>query len=235
MNGYVDDSYKFVAPRVGIAYQIKANTVIRLGYGRSYDMGVFGSNFGHAVTQNLPVLVRQHVDATNADISGGNGSSANTVGVIPAFTLAQGPPIFTFPAIPASGQLPLEGPLNNLSTHIRPPFQQLPTLDAWNASVQRQVTGTLNVEISYIGNKGSHGFAGDGPSYNPNPIAVGAGTNLIVCSGNLQLGRIQPCPIGQQPPSILQQVHLYELLSESEQSAVWPADVLRLRHRQLLR
>ena len=183
LNGNVDDSYKFVAPRVGIAYQIKSNTVIRLGYGRSYDMGVFGSNFGHAVTQNLPVLVRQHVDATNADISGGNGSSANTVGVIPAFTLAQGPPIFTFPAIPASGQLPLEGPLNNLSTHIRPPFQQLPTLDAWNASVQRQVTGTLNVEISYIGNKGSHGFAGDGPSYNPNQIAVGAGTNLIVCSG----------------------------------------------------
>ena len=33
--------------------------MVRMGYGRSYDMGVFGSNFGHAVTQNLPVLAAQ--------------------------------------------------------------------------------------------------------------------------------------------------------------------------------
>ena len=35
-----------------------------MGYGRSYDIGVFGSNFGHTVTQNLPVLLKQNVDAT---------------------------------------------------------------------------------------------------------------------------------------------------------------------------
>ena len=34
-------------------------TVVRMGFGVSYDMGVFGSNFGHAVTQNLPVLANQ--------------------------------------------------------------------------------------------------------------------------------------------------------------------------------
>ena len=49
------------APRVGIAYQLRPKTVIRLGYGRSFDIGVFGSNFGHAVTQNLPVLVHQYL------------------------------------------------------------------------------------------------------------------------------------------------------------------------------
>ena len=36
-----------------------------MGYGRSFDMGVFGSNFGHAVTQNLPVLASQSVQAVN--------------------------------------------------------------------------------------------------------------------------------------------------------------------------
>ena len=29
---------------------------MRIGYGRGYDIGIFGSIFGHNVTQNLPVL-----------------------------------------------------------------------------------------------------------------------------------------------------------------------------------
>ena len=44
-------------PRLGVTYQINDKTVVRAGYGRSYDIGIFGSTFGHAVTQNLPVLV----------------------------------------------------------------------------------------------------------------------------------------------------------------------------------
>src|SRR4029453_9073717 len=47
------------APRLGEAYQIDEKTVIRGGYGRSYDLGVFGSLFGHTVTQNLHVLANQ--------------------------------------------------------------------------------------------------------------------------------------------------------------------------------
>src|SRR5262249_57602380 len=44
------------APRLGVTYQLNPKTVIRAGYGRSYDIGVFGSTFGHAGTQKLPVL-----------------------------------------------------------------------------------------------------------------------------------------------------------------------------------
>src|SRR5262249_60991490 len=62
------------APRLGIAYQLKPKTVIRAGYGRSYDIGVFGSNFGHTVTQNLPVLLKQNYDATTYSQT---GASAN--------------------------------------------------------------------------------------------------------------------------------------------------------------
>jgi len=32
-----------------------------MGYGRSFDIGVFGSIFGHTATQNLPVLVQQQL------------------------------------------------------------------------------------------------------------------------------------------------------------------------------
>ena len=44
------------APRVGLAYQIDKKTVVRAGYGWSYNLGTFGSTFGHNVTQNPPVL-----------------------------------------------------------------------------------------------------------------------------------------------------------------------------------
>ena len=57
--GNTSTSYKHLAPRLGIAYQLNSKTVVRLGYGRSYDIGVFGTVFGHTVTQNLPVLAQQ--------------------------------------------------------------------------------------------------------------------------------------------------------------------------------
>ena len=176
LNGNIANAWNAFAPRVGIAYQLNPKTVIRMGYGRSFDMGVFGSNFGHTVTQTLPVLAAQLAQGASQEI--------------PAFTLAQGPPIFTFPAIPANGLLPVSGPncyQNSVfdpttgqntqlcvQPHIRPTRQRLPTLDAWNATVQRQVTNTVSVEVAYIGNKGTHVFAGDGPTYNVNnPSMVG--------------------------------------------------------------
>ena len=91
LNGNVDNYYKAFAPRLGIAYQITPKTVIRMGYGRSYDIGVFGSNFGHTVTQNLPVLLKQNVDATafNPNASGSK---------VPVFLLDSGPVAANLPA-----------------------------------------------------------------------------------------------------------------------------------------
>ena len=172
LNGNINNNLTAFAPRVGIAYRIREKTVLRMGYGRSYDMGVFGSNFGHTVTQNLPVLVNQNVSAS----SNVNPNASNDI--IPAFTLAQGPPLFQFPAIPANGIFPLQGPGNNVSPKIRPTFQRLPTLDAWNATIQHQLTRTMTVEVAYIGNKGTHAFAGLGPAYNVNQVAVGPGTSI---------------------------------------------------------
>ncbi len=64
-NGNVQNDYHAFAPRIGVAYQVMPKTVVRAGYGRSFDIGVFGSNFGHTVTQNLPVLLKQNYDASN--------------------------------------------------------------------------------------------------------------------------------------------------------------------------
>ncbi len=56
-------------PRLGVAYQYTEKTVIRAGYGRSFDLGVFGSDFGHVVTQNIPVLANQSLNGTNGNTS----------------------------------------------------------------------------------------------------------------------------------------------------------------------
>jgi hypothetical protein len=176
LNGNTDNTYKALAPRLGAAYQVDSKTVVRVGYGRSFDIGVFGSNFGHVVTQNLPVLANQDV----SDSSTNGGTNDRTA----VFTLGTGPQGFTPATVPSDGILPLRGPLNNVDPRVRPRVQRLPTLDAWNATIQRQITPTMNIEIAYIGNKGTHTFAGNGPAYNANEPAIGSGTDAYSCSLN---------------------------------------------------
>ena len=172
-NGNINNTLKAFAPRIGFAYQFDPKTVVRLGYGRSFDIGVFGSNFGHVVTQNLPVLANQ--DVSDSSLTGQSNFTNDRSAI---FTLAQGPPALTSVAVPANGILPLRGPQNAVDPRVRPTTQRLPTLDAWNATLQRQLTATMNIEVSYIGNKGTHGFAGNGPAYNANDAAIGPGTDI---------------------------------------------------------
>jgi hypothetical protein len=189
LNGNINNDYHAFAPRLGIAYQLTPKTVVRMGYGRSYDIGVFGSNFGHTVTQNLPVLLKQNYDASSFTVNSPNPNCTTVTpcsgNLVPLFSLDAGPnanpnidPASAFPAVPSNGFIPLTAQLSG--THIRPIKQVLPTVDAWNATVQRQLTNTITAEVAYVGSKGTHGFAGDGPNYNVNPARVGPGNDLVV-------------------------------------------------------
>jgi hypothetical protein len=180
-NGNVKNTYNAFAPRLSVAYQLDSKTVLRMGYGRGFDIGVFGSNFGHVVTQNLPVLARQDLSDASFNTAASNNRTA-------IFTLSQGPQPFNFApvlgAISSAGTLPINGVDGLTSAGARPLVQRLPTIDQWNATLQRQVTATLNLTVSYVGNKGTHVFAGNGPSYNNNEIAIGGGTDAYQCSPN---------------------------------------------------
>jgi hypothetical protein len=154
-------------PRVGIAYQATDKTVVRAGYGRSFDLGVFGSIFGHVVTQNLPVLANQQISAT--------GNNATTWSILnpngTPLNLVTGPQPNVFPAVPANGLLPNPG--SQVNSKTRPDPLRLPTLDAWNLSVQQSLTPTLSLTMAYVGNKGTHTLsAGDGNNTNPNETAI---------------------------------------------------------------
>lgn len=179
IQGNVENSLNF-APRFGVAYQPNEKLVVRVGYGRSYDIGVFGSTFGHSVTQNLPVLAVQNLNASRVNNAAGS-----------VFNLSEGPELpnlFGLNAPPNQGgvpntSLPASGRFflpNGVFARALPEKQRLPTVDAYNLTVQYQITNTSSFEVAYVGNKGSHTFAGDGPGINinqPAPFNFGTDTN----------------------------------------------------------
>jgi outer membrane receptor protein involved in Fe transport len=171
-------------PRLGIAYQLTPKTVIRAGYGRSFDLGVFGSTFGHVVTQNIPVLSNQSLSGTNGNTSYAFNLSDPTNASIPGLGKVATSPLsnYTPPAANSAGQIPINEILpgtggasigSSVSPKARPFTERLPTLDAWNVAVQHSLTATMSVEVSYVGNKGTHTLSdGDGNNTNPNEAAI---------------------------------------------------------------
>ena len=170
-------------PRLGVAYSYDQKTVIRAGYGRSFDLGVFGSTFGHVVTQNLPVLANQSINAP--------GSYATYAFQLDAPASAQGGQAtglsnYTPVSPDANGHISIQQNVPGttqtvgqfVSVRARPFTERLPTLDAWNVSLQRSLTPTLSVTVAYVGNKGTHTLSdGDSNTTNPNEAAISLPAN----------------------------------------------------------
>ncbi len=181
------------APRLGVAYQLNDKMVIRGGFGRSFDTGVFGTVFGHTVTQNLPVLAVQNLNAATNDGR--------------VFNLAQGPPaptgifgITTLPkncpaggcvlntAIPSNGRFFLP---DGITVRALSDRQILPRVDAFNVTFQYQFAKDWSFEAAYVGNRGKDVFVGDNPDLNVNQATlVGYGTNGV--TPNVPLNQRKP-------------------------------------------
>jgi hypothetical protein len=169
MNGNIATALTHFAPRLGIAYQLDRKTVIRTGYGRSYDVGVFGVSFGHNVTQNVPVLANQSLNPANP--------------WLPVFTLNQGPPaldpttiLATQPKGPNGNPILPNGIAPNVLPVTSNNTMRLPVVDAWNFTLEHQFTPSVVFSLAYVGNHGYHVTAG-GTNYNINqPTIAGFGT-----------------------------------------------------------
>lgn len=162
-------TFTTISPRLGIAYRVTDKTVVRLGFGRGFDIGVFGSVFGHNVTQNLPVLGIQS-----------NQPAQNYLSV---FTLAQGPqPLDPKTILDSQPKGPNGRPIlpNGVTAFILPKTLRLPTSDQWNLTVQHQLPGDISVEAAYVGTKGTHVFAGTGGDYDFNQATLVGYPNLTL-------------------------------------------------------
>jgi hypothetical protein len=163
-HGIQKTNYKDFAPRLAVAYQLDSKTVIRSGFGVGYDLGVFGSNFGHNVTQNPPTLTNQSIQPPN--------------GFTDVFTLAAGPPAPSPVTVGSNGTFPLPPGIN---PKFRPATLTPPATYQYNATIQRQLTNRIAATAGYVGNQNRHGFIGTGQSVNPNEAVFVPGvsnTNL---------------------------------------------------------
>jgi hypothetical protein len=179
LNGGVRNTYKNLAPRLGIAYQITPKTVARVGYGRTFDVGTFGSIFGHSVTQNLPVLGVQSINPSNSWQS--------------VFNLAVGPPGLDPATVLDSQPTGPDGNHlypNGVRAWVYPQKMRLPTVDAWNATIQHQLTRTISIETGYVGNKGTHVTIDGSPYDDENaPTIVGFAQGLSTDSRRPYFGK----------------------------------------------
>jgi hypothetical protein len=156
-HGYQSMNWHNFAPRVSVAYQLTPKTVIRTGYGWAYSLGTFGNNFGHNVTQNPPVLLNQTLGQSQSSSAAGCPTSFCDV-----FTLAQGPPS---PAAQVATYQPtvngtFKWPGNGVGAFTRPGILTMPTVYAYNFTVQQQLGRKVSIAGGYVGNVGRHMIMG---------------------------------------------------------------------------
>jgi hypothetical protein len=142
IHGIQDMNWANFAPRIGIAYQITPKTVVRTGYGWAYSLGTFGTSFGHNVTQNIPVLANQTVTPPN--------------GFSSVFTLAQGPPAPPTVAVDTTNGTAVLP--KGIDGKVRPMDMRLPRTEAYNLTVEHQLTSKFVMSLGYVGNVGRHAF-----------------------------------------------------------------------------
>jgi len=164
--------YTHLAPRLGVAWQARENTVVRAGYGRVYGMGWSGDTFGEVLTFSYPTAFVQDDTPPNANYWAVQLNGAN------------GPTIAPFPTIPSDGNFPLP---NNIQLPTRPLTMRIPTLDAWNLAIEQRLSASATLQIGYVGSHGIHNMFDSSNQANVNQqtiagfdcVASGAPTGCV--------------------------------------------------------
>jgi hypothetical protein len=145
-------------PRLGIAYQAQAHTVLRAGYGWSFTPAGYGSIFGQGLEYNPPILNGQTLPSvSNYD---------------PVFNLLTGPPLPVTPPIGTNGQYPLPDGISVYNWFWPLNAYRVPMAYFWNATVQHQFSGGLALQVAYVGNVGRHLY--ENPNINQAVLGPGS-------------------------------------------------------------
>jgi Carboxypeptidase regulatory-like domain/TonB dependent receptor len=161
-------------PRVGFAYRASEKDALRGGYGIYYAHVAFDQFVGQPTTGFQA-----------------NALAPNTTnGISPAFHLDQGFPqdrLFEPPFIDPSLQ-------NNADiVSVTPDGLTLPRFQNWSVTYQRQLTGNMMLDVSYIGNRGTrlnHHWERLGVDANMNdPSVLALGTPVLQSNINSPLAQ----------------------------------------------
>jgi hypothetical protein len=131
-------SHKFFAPRIGFAYRMTENTVIRSGYGISYDP----LPFSRPLRGFYPLTI-------NTDFVGASAFQ-------PAGSLISGIPAANFPDL-SSGVIPLDP----LATERSPWGGEIHRgyIQSWNFAIERRFAGNIVGSVAYVGTETTHNLA----------------------------------------------------------------------------
>ncbi|MDQ2777590.1 MAG: Plug and carboxypeptidase regulatory-like domain-containing protein [Acidobacteriota bacterium] len=136
---YANSLARVLDPRIGLAWRTTDRFVIRAGYGiTSVPTGAYGA--GHNVALDEGYTATPSVNSLNQ-------------GLTPAFILDQG-----FPQS-AIQQPPFISPSLDLGQNISywsPSTGRLASSQSWNFSTETQLMNNLTLNVSYVGQKGTH-------------------------------------------------------------------------------
>jgi hypothetical protein len=157
--------YNDIQPRIGVAYQLFPNTVLRAGYGRFFD------NWA-AITQTA-----QNYEGTWPSLDQLGASNLNPI--------ASGAPTRTAedPLNQGAGSPVTTGTPFTQSTWFADPYLKRPYADQWNFGVQQQLTSSAVLTANYVGSVGRR--LDIGGAYN---VAMVAGGNANCPAGNPNCG-----------------------------------------------
>ncbi|HVT91550.1 MAG TPA: TonB-dependent receptor [Bryobacteraceae bacterium] len=129
--------YNAYGPRVGLAYSVTPETVVRAGYGIFYEQAYYpGWNAGIAT------------DGFNETVT----FNSTLGGIQPAFLLQNGlPQNFTMPPFIDSSFLNGQ----NAPNYRPKDGNRRPYTQQWNLTIERQVGKDIRVTTAYVGNKGT--------------------------------------------------------------------------------
>ena len=125
------------APRLGIAYRFTVKTVIRTGYGMTFD----ALPFSRPLRGFYPLTVSQSIVASNTYGSVGK--------------LAEGIPEFTGPNLNlGSGPLPA-------NVDMRSPWGKINSgyIQSWNFTLERELPSNMVVSAAYVGTQSTNMLA----------------------------------------------------------------------------
>jgi Carboxypeptidase regulatory-like domain/TonB dependent receptor len=162
------------APRIGFAFQVDPNTVVRAGWGMFYG-GLANVGFGGNLANNYPFLFTATFPAANCYANNCPSLEGQGITLATGFSDALAVGLQNFPFTPA---------LNG--TELSPKTQY--TMD-YNLALQRSLSKDLTGTISYVGSAARHIVVGTNPNasealvnpalsvqgYQPFPDFAGAG------------------------------------------------------------
>jgi hypothetical protein len=140
----IDTYYRAYGPRIGFAYMLNDQTVLRGGYGMMYSRsGAVGGRDGARIGTGLTGI------NANAPINSPNGS------FIPALFWENGiPPFAKGPIYDQTYQTGFNGTGTGGTVTFGDPNSQPPRYQNWNLSIQRSITPSLVLTAAYVGSNG---------------------------------------------------------------------------------